>query len=174
TERSRSSSPRYPPGLEPQTEEEEMEEVEADIAYEGMSLEDEDDERGLLDGLKEVEDAEDSSLPYRSSKARNRSGDAWQEHAGGSSREEETTPRRYSPQQQQTTPARRPLPPTPTQALVSTAPWTAWPHPPKKEHEEDDDEVQWGTTIRLLNSQGSLRSATTADSDEQYVTGRAI
>ncbi|KAG8979544.1 hypothetical protein FRC05_008534 [Tulasnella sp. 425] len=174
-ERSRSSSPRYPPGLEPQTEEEEMEQVEADIAYEGASLEDEDDDRGLLESLKAEEDAEDSSLPYRSSKARSRAGqgDGWYERAGTSAREGETTPRRPSPQQQ-ATPARRPLPPTPTQALVSPTPFTAWPHPPRKEHEEDEDEVQWGTTIRLLNAEGSMRSATTADSDDQFVTGRAI
>lgn len=169
-ERSRSSSPRYPPGLEPQTEEEEMEQVEADIAYEGISLEDEEDERGLLDSLKEVEDAEDSSLPYRSSKARNRAGDRWQD--GSPSRAGETTPRRHSPQQQ--TPARRPLPPTPTQALVSPTPFAAWPHPPTKEHEEDEDEVQWGATIRLLHSQGSLRSESTVESGELYGTGRAL
>ncbi|KAG8903875.1 hypothetical protein FRC01_008951 [Tulasnella sp. 417] len=170
-ERSRSSSPRYPPGLEPQTEEEEMDEVEADIAYEGISLEDEDDDRGLLDSLKEAEDDADSSLPYRSTKARNR--DRWQDHSGSPSREGEATPRRQSPQQQ-ATPVRRPLPPTPTQALVSPTPFTAWPHPPQKEREEDEDEVQWGATIRLLHSQGSLRSDSTGESGELYGAGRAI
>ncbi|KAG8992183.1 hypothetical protein FRB90_001066 [Tulasnella sp. 427] len=164
-ERSRSSSPQYPPGLE------------ADIAYEGIngSLEDEDfyeeEGRGLLDPLKEAEDDMDTSLPYRSNKARSRCTD---NSSAMDQEAHETTPKRNSPQQPGTPGRRRPLPPTPGQpSLLSPNPFTAWSHPPKKEH-EDEDEVQWGTTIRLLSAQGSMRSASSAESGEVVQTGQAI